>query len=142
MSLETSIERMFLANKARNYPKYYLAVDLHDTILLSNYKKGELGVPFPMAIKTLKALYERKEVCLILFTSCYEEDYEFIKNHLDLFGINFHYINENPECENTETGNFDKKFYYSLLLDDKAGFDPKTDWDIVYEKFYRRLLKM
>jgi hypothetical protein len=25
-------------------------------------------------------------------------------------------------------GDYSKKFYYSILIDDKAGFNPLTDW--------------
>lgn len=43
-------------------------------------------------------------------------------------GISVHYANENPEVGNTATGNFDRKFYFSVVVDDKAGFDP-SEWE-------------
>jgi hypothetical protein len=66
---------------------------------------------------------------LILWSSCHPEEYSAIIGFLEQHGIAVDYFNENPEIENTPSGNFEKKFYFSILLDDKAGFDPETDWD-------------
>jgi hypothetical protein len=49
-------------------------------------------------------------------------------------GIMPQYFNENTAVENTATGNFSSKFYFSVLLDDKAGFNPETDWVLVKEQ--------
>ena len=38
---------------------------------------------------------------------------------------------ENPEIESNRYANFTKKFYYDILLDDKAGFEP-NDWFEIY----------
>jgi hypothetical protein len=48
-------------------------------------------------------------------------------------GIPVAAVNENPFIENTATGNFDKKFYFSILVDDKAGFCP-TEWPDVLDR--------
>ena len=55
-------------------------------------------------------------------------------NH-DIYSWEFNF---NPTIENTQTGCFDDKFYFSILLDDKAGFDPDTDWKLIYEYLKRK----
>ena len=56
---------------------------------------------------------------------------------LHFYGIKFDYINENPLEVNSELSDFSKKFYFNILLDDKAGFYPKEDWQIVLDFFLR-----
>ena len=48
-------------------------------------------------------------------------------------GLGFNFWNCNPNIKSTKTGCFDYKFYFSVLLNDKAGFDPDTDWKLIYE---------
>lgn len=56
-----------------------------------------------------------------------------IAEYVKLFeknNIKFKYINENPEVP-TQTegyGCYDKKPYMNVLFEDKAGFDPETEW--------------
>ena len=52
--------------------------------------------------------------------------------------IKFDYLNENPEClTESHQGDYSKKFYFNLLLDDRAGFDYTTDWNILVETIER-----
>lgn len=46
------------------------------------------------------------------------------------FNVNFvsPSVNSNPDEKDTKTGDFSKKFYFNILLDDRAGFQPETDW--------------
>lgn len=46
---------------------------------------------------------------------------------------NVAYFNVNLDCQNTLTGDFTRKFYYDILLDDKAGFEPEKDWKEIYK---------
>jgi len=41
--------------------------------------------------------------------------------------INFDFVNKNPSENNTSYADFSKKFYFNILLDDKAFFEP-SDW--------------
>ena len=52
-------------------------------------------------------------------------------------GINFTYINDNPEYIGNDYADFSKKFYYNILLDDKAGFEGETDWLLVKNELIR-----
>jgi hypothetical protein len=58
---------------------------------------------------------------------------EFFKEE----GINFRSANENPDVltDKHGYGNYDKKMYFDLFLEDKAGFVPEEDWDLVEETF-------
>jgi len=40
-------------------------------------------------------------------------------------------VNENPEVLNLKYGCYDKKPYFNVVFEDKAGFDPMTDWLLV-----------
>jgi hypothetical protein len=51
-----------------------------------------------------------------------------IKQWLKDNWINIDYINSNPDVVNTEYGDFSRKPYFNIIIDDKAGFEPETDW--------------
>jgi hypothetical protein len=132
--IQLSIIRALQVKKKRGWDKIYFAIDLHDTITWSSYTKDEAPKKefFPFAIDALQALSKRRDVVLILYTSSYSE---YLKDYLDTFiqnSIYFKYHNENPECPSTDIGDFSKKFYFNVLLDDKAGFDPVIDWKRIH----------
>ena len=41
------------------------------------------------------------------------------------------YVNENNDVKNAGYGCYDDKFYFAVLCDDKAGWDPENDWSLV-----------
>ena len=51
--------------------------------------------------------------------------------------IHFDYVNENPEVIRQETDpvslDLSEKFYFNVGFDDKFGFDPDTDWKLIYD---------
>jgi hypothetical protein len=73
----------------------------------------------------------RSDQRLILWTSSYKKEINDIVNWLRTHKIYVDYINENPEEEHTPTANFAKKFYFNILIDDKAGFNVKKDWKLI-----------
>lgn len=116
----------------RKWKKLYWAIDLHNTILPSSRTKGTHDILdiYPGCLLTLKELTRAPEHCPILFTSTYPTDLQpFLKTLDEEFGIEFDYVNENPECFDSPYADFSNKFYYDILLDDKAGFDPHHDWN-------------
>jgi hypothetical protein len=130
MAINTAIQRAYEIKLYRNWDKVYFAIDIHGTILKPEYN-GMAQEFYDDAIDTLKYMRTLPEIVIILWSSCKAEDYQ---NYIDLFnshGIRVDYFNENPECADTKVGAFDKKFYFSVLLDDKAGFDPYKDWTAV-----------
>lgn len=110
----------------KGWDKLYFAIDIHDTVLKADYKPGSVGGDFIGAAKAaLQCMTQRKDICLIAFTCSYNH-----REMLDWFreqGINFEYVNENPECGNTKYGDFTQKFFFNVLLDNRAGFEI-GDW--------------
>ncbi len=129
MDLERAIIKAYRTAQERNWDTIYLLVDAHDTICGSNYKDAE--EPFyPQAIKFLKLICDFPEIYPVLWTSCYPDEGPKYINRLAAEGVHFKGLNETPVA-NTKTGDFTKKPYFSILIDDKAGFDP-ADWELVY----------
>lgn len=135
----------------RNYPYFYIAVDLHGTIFvpdkLTMFTWGD-GSSKPSEIKFERILKEKiypnaieclKYFCLdrsiddvdyrlILWTSGKGDELLENLKLLEDNGIYFQYINENPDFKGNSYADFSKKFCFDILLDDKAGFDPEHDW--------------
>lgn len=122
------ILRSYQIAHKRKWDKLYIAVDIHDVTLEANYSKGIPTTFLSNAKEVLQRLTQRKDIVLLLYTCSFPAEIvqylEFFKSH----GIEFKYVNENPDAPNTAFGCFDKKFYYNILLEDKAGFDHKKDW--------------
>lgn len=134
-------QRALEKKKSRGWEKIFVCVDLHNTIIQSPWRT-ESGYssdkierePFPYALRTLRVLSERyNDVSLILWSSSKEENLRDIVQWLKHNRITIDYINENPEVPNTETADFSSKFYFNVLIDDKAGFDGATDWKVFWE---------
>ena len=119
--------------KERNWDRIYVGVDIHSTVLKPTYSTKLSSEYYPFAKEVLKMLSDMPEVCLILWSCSLPE---INKEYSDFFkqdGINFDYINENPECPSTDYANFDLKLYFSLGFDDKFGFEPEEDWQAILQ---------
>jgi hypothetical protein len=113
---------------SKKWNKVYIALDIHGTCADSNYREVCKRL-YENCIEPLKEISHYPEVSIILYSCCHKKDQE---EYLKLFednGIKISYFNENPEVPNTPTGCFDIKFYYNLLVDDKAFFKPKH-WNL------------
>jgi len=120
------IKRVMVQKEVRKWDNLYWAIDLHDTVITGKYNKFNDGSElYPHAKEVLDYLYNSKVHRTILWTSSYEDAVSDILNRFDL---KFHYFNINPECSNNQLCDFSKKFYFNILLDDKAGFDGTVDW--------------
>jgi len=135
-SMVTCIDKMFEHSFKKQWFETYWLIDIHNTILEPNYKKQQHQMKFyPYAKEVLQILSNRKDIKLIMFTSSYPEEIDFYSKEFEKFNIHFDYINENPEIDSTK-GNFgfyEKKYYFNILIDDKAGFNSKMDWFPIYE---------
>jgi hypothetical protein len=133
-----NLERAFLDKTRRNWNKLYVCIDVHDVIIEGKYNLMNEGADYcPNALAVLRNLSKRWDIVLILWTSSHLEPTARLLKKLDDEGAVFKYVNENPECPNTELCDFRRKFYFNVLLDDKAGFDPKTDWFLVEQELRR-----
>lgn len=124
--------------EVHDWKKIYVAFDLHGTIVKPNYKPGELCTEFyPGAITSLRFLSASPDQFkLILFTSTPPELIQGYLESFKYYDIFFEYVNSNPEIatEPGHYGDYSEKFYFDLLFDDKAGFDPDT-WPAMYKYF-------
>lgn len=133
MSIIKSIERAYSLLQERNWDTIYWAIDLHGTCIKSNYVSGEYEWINEDAKECLQLISKLPESKIILWSSCYFKDFSNICNLFRKEHIDVYYLNENPEIKNTKTGNFNEKFYFSVGIDDKFGFDFDTDWKLIYE---------
>lgn len=112
----------------RKWDKIYVLVDIHDTIIPSDYKSdGRLLKCYDNALECLQIMSKREDIYLILWSSCTPETAKFYLDFFEKNGVSFGSFNENPEEKNTPYACFDKKPYFNVILDDKAGFEPE-DW--------------
>ena len=134
MNINSLFGNAFHKMKERQWNCIYVVVDVHGTILQPSYLKNESIFSFySYAIEALQKLSDRDDICLIMITSSYEEKQKVYKELFRQNEINFKYLNENPEVENSDFACFDKKFYVDIGLDDKYGFEPQTDWKAILE---------
>ena len=118
----------------RGWDKTYWFFDIHGTILKPNYTYGNTPKDFyPYAKETLQYISQLTDVCMIIYTCSHPHEIEQYVKLFESCGIKFKYINENPEIPTDINGYgcYDKKPYMNVLFEDKAGFDPLTEWEEV-----------
>ena len=119
---------------AKKWDKVFIMVDVHETILESDYvNDSENFTYYDKSIEALKRLSDNPFYELILWTSCDDDRAFQYLNEFEKFGIEFSYFNSNPEVQNTTYARFESKFYFNIILDDKAGFDALSDWQEIIE---------
>lgn len=127
--LQKSIQRSI----TKGWNKVYIAIDLHETIVKPSYVKQNGNFKFYNYSKeVLQYLSKLDYIVLILYSSILQEQKQDILKFFKDNDIIFKYINENPEVEDTDYASFKDKFYFNILWDDKAGFEPYNDWVIIY----------
>jgi hypothetical protein len=130
------IKKMFAHSFEKQWLETYWAFDVHGVILYPNHRKNQFSATFyPWAKETLQLISKRPDIVMIMFTSSYPAEINYYNNVFKYYGIDFKYINENPDIDSTK-GNFgfyEKKFYFNVLFEDKAGFTPEEDWKPVYD---------
>ena len=137
MSIHTTLRKLKENTIKKNWSKVYIAIDLHGTVLNSTYNAEVLPDEFyPKAKEVLQYLSKRDDIVLIMYTCSHLDEIEKYQIFFRENGIIFDHVNENPEVQSTPgIGNFSKKPYFQLLLEDKAGFYPLEDWSIIYTFF-------
>jgi len=135
-----NIEKAFTDKKERGWDTIFIAIDVHGVIIEGKYNLMNEGASYmPNCLNVLRNWSNRKDVTLILWTCSKADPTDQLLLDLENTGIHFKYMNENPECPNTDLCDFDRKFYFNILLEDKAGFDGLGgDWFLV-EKELRRI---
>lgn len=140
--ISTAIKRAFTKGRSRGWDRIYVAVDIHDTMVGANYSKEIPTEFYDNAKRILQYLTKRRDVVLLLFTCSHPPEIEKYLKFFEGEGIIFKYANENPDVK-TDThgyGNYDKKMYFDVILEDKGGFEPESDWIVVEETFLQEPL--
>ena len=130
-----AIERAYRLKEERNWDTVYYAIDLHGVCLTSNYTSFVHEFINQDVIDGLQTLSNRPEVVIIIWSGLYKDQQDSVRELFEKHGIRIDYFNENPIERSTSTGNFSNKFYFSVLLDDKAGFDPSIHWKEIIEYY-------
>ena len=135
MGIVSCIKNQHEIARSRGWDRMYWAVDLHSTLILPNYEKmkAEDVVYYPHSVETMRLLSSRSDTRLIMYTCSWPAEIDEYKKRFIADGIHFDWVNGNPEVDHTEYGDYSKKPYFNLLLDDKAGFDPHTDWEKIFQ---------
>ena len=124
------IRREFESKVERGWEFVYIMVDLHNTIIAGTKDHSKIILEFTSneCKEVLQWFSKRRDVKLILWTSSKIDEITRVMEWLEKNGITFDYVNHNPECKNTAYAEFDKKPYFNILIDDRAGFDAEVDW--------------
>ncbi len=118
--------------KLKDWDKTYWGFDIHETMVIPNWDEFDVPTEFyPHVLEVMQMLSKREDIVRILFTCSHPDEIVVYKKHFKALGIKIDYVNENPEVHSVKYGNYDKKPYFNVLFEDKAGFDPHTDWLIV-----------
>lgn len=124
----------------KGWKKLFWAIDLHGTIIPPSHnfqdKKEFLGIGPDVTYceAALIEISQRNDQCIILWTATdTSRIWNDIVPWLDWHSIKVKYHNENPECQSEAYARFTGKFYFDILIDDKAGFDVSW-WKSIYEE--------
>jgi hypothetical protein len=129
-----NIQNTFQLKKDRGWDYIYVAIDLHGTLIKPYHSTIEF---YPGAIEVMKWFNSRPEFRTILWTSSYPAEISRTEIAFRSMGVRFDYINENPKQPSSDRADFSKKFYFMILLDDKAGFEGETDWTLIKQELIR-----
>ena len=132
--IEKVVNKAFELAKKRNWDKVYFSVDIHDTMIVPNYQAGNIPTEwYPNAVECLQEFTKRNDIALILYTCSHPHEIEQYIEYFKKHDIKFDYVNSNPEVltDKQGYGNYEQKFYVNAVLDDKGGFNPKTDWKYI-----------
>jgi len=135
MSIDRAIRRSFQKkydNGWEEFPRMFWAIDLHGVILKSTYREafGEQDLNKD-CIDVLRWLSNHSNMSIILFTASNQSYIDEVMTFFKKLGIRFDHVNTNPEIQTKGFCNVDKKFYFDILIDDKAGFEIDSDWSLV-----------
>lgn len=139
--IETAIKKSFELAKIRNWDKTFWAIDIHETLIKPNYIKEVIPTEwYPLALKALKLISDRADICTILFTCSHPSEIQKYLEFFKLSNINFDFVNKNPEVKTQENGYgyYEDKMYLNVLMDDKSGFDANIDWKYVIAAIEKR----
>lgn len=112
----------------RGWDTLYILLDIHGTVMKPNWD-GVAEEFYPLAIEALQEISKDPTYKIIMWTCSRPDDREHYKKLLNDRKIEIYAVNSNPDTEGVlDWGDYSQKLYCNILLDDKSGFDPYTDW--------------
>lgn len=127
-----------LLKKRKDWKHVYYAFDLHGTIVKPNYEVGNIPKEFyPYAKEVLQMLSKRSDIIMYIYTCSHPHEQVQYLQYFKEHGIEFKWVNKNPEVltDNKGYGYYEDKPYFNVLFEDKASFNPNTEWEEVYYYF-------
>ena len=119
-----NIKRSFKQKKERGWDKLWWFIDLHDTICKGDYLLNGGEITF----------YKGAKKVLQLSSCSHKDNLNKVLGWFNQNNITFNHVNENPDIGNNKLSDFSEKPYFNVFLDDKAGFEGETDWDLVEQE--------
>jgi hypothetical protein len=132
MSLIKSFDNAYADAIRKDWSYIYVFLDLHSTLIKPNYSAGNIPTEFYKgALEGLRIMSAAQDIKIIMYTCSHPHEIEQYEKMFSRYGIKFDFINENPEVTTTPQGYgcYDKKPYFNILIDDKASFNPETEWE-------------
>lgn len=124
MSILRGVSRAYNVAMERKHEMIFWCIDLHGTVLESNYSSDSFTFLNPeQTIPALQLISSLPESRIILWSGINDADRESVLELFAEHNIRVDWVNENPAVPSSGTGNFEEKFYFSILVDDKAGFN-------------------
>ena len=131
MVITNLLKKSFKIAEKRGWDRIYIGIDIHDTILVPDYE-GVSSEYYPYAKACLQLMSKRKDIDMFIWTCSHPKDQELYQKLFKGDDINFLHVNENPAVLNTNYGDFSKKPYANIVIDDKCGFEP-IEWKEMYK---------
>ncbi len=133
MNIIKAIQAAELKKKERGYEFIYWCIDVHGVILTPTYDLYNRNAQYyTYALETLKVISDDPANKIIIWTSSHEGAAHSVIDGLKDHDIHVRYLNCNKDYDKTDLCDFTYKFYFDILLDDKAGFEAETDWKVIY----------
>lgn len=132
------VHNMFFTSFKKEWFETYFVIDLHGTIIKKTYKQHDENVEYyPYAKELMQLLTKRKDIKLIMYTCSHPKEIEYYNSVFLKDGIIFDSFNENNDISsrNGNFGFYEKKFYFNIMMDDKAGFEPEVELEALYNLF-------
>ena len=132
------VQKMFEHAFKKQWFETYWAIDLHGVVIQPNYTKTpQKVIYYPYVKETLQIMSARPDIIMFTYTASYPEQLHGYLSQFEMDNIHFNFINENPDISEQKGhfGAFDKKPYYNVVFEDKAGFDPFLDWKPLFKLF-------
>jgi hypothetical protein len=122
-----NLKKTFEDYAKKGWDRIFVLLDVHGTIIPSGTHESFEFIN-PECKEVLQWMSRRPEFRLIFWTSSYDAETLALRAWLFKNDVLIDYVNANPEAKDTSRACFDKKPYYNLVIDDRAGFEPETDW--------------